>query len=328
VVLSGWGKKGVIVDEQRKMIAENYHRFDILQLIDVMKEFFSDENIYFETDPSFAFPPGDVSSVSTSYPQQTTIRLPMMNILGITTPLPIGITDYVNRGRKGADPLQAFLSIMQNRLHHLWVSALRKYNIWRDAGNPAMQMFEMLSARSIEQFEDYDLFWLVAFSRKTRSTDDLKRIIRSIWKNIPVRIEENIGRWTVVENRRPLGYGLRLSRCAVVVGSKVFDRTAKIRISLGPVDINMYKSLLPNLDNNRLLKNIICLYINEPLICELEVLCDKRDLDAARLRDASNKSKGIGGLGRTMVLGQTRGKCENENKNAELQHYRTIILER
>jgi type VI secretion system protein ImpH len=316
------------VDNQNKRITENYYRFDVLQLLDILREDSAIESIFFETDPSFAFPPSDVSAIDIRVPQQATIRLPMMNLLGITTPLPIGLTDYANRDRKGSGPLQAFLSIMQNRIHQLWINALRKYKIWRDAGNPAMQLFEKLSARMLEQFEDYDLFWLSAFSRRTRSADDLKRIIQSIWKGIPVHIEENIGRWTTIENRRPLGHGLRLGGCAVVIGSKVFDRTAKFRISLGPLDIDTYKSLLPHLSNHRLLKNILCLYINEPLICELEISCYQRDLDLARLVEPSNRPDGLGGLGRTMVLGRGHGGDGNEDGGGEVHRYRTVIFEK
>lgn len=325
-MLSGGGEKGVIVDNLQKYITENYHQFDILQLIDIVRELFSSEKVLFETDPSFAFPPSDVSALDISDPRQVKIRLPMANLLGITTPLPIGITDYVNRDRKNSEPLQAFFSIMQNRIHRMWIDALRKYKVWREAGNPAMQIFEKMSARSLEHFEDYDLFWLSAFSRRTRSADDLKRIISSIWKDIPVRIEENVGRWTTVENRRPLGHGLRLSKCAVVVGSKVFDRTAKIRISLGPVDINTYKSFLPNLSNYRLLKNILSQYINEPLICELEISCYQCDFDMARLGSGeaggSDKSKNSVELGRTMILGRRR------NLDNTIHRYRTVIFEK
>lgn len=311
------------MDELKKNIAENYHQFDVLQLIDIIRENFPHENVFFETDPSLAFPPSDVSSIDVSGAQQMTIRLPMMNLLGITTTLPIGLTDYANRDRKGSEPLQAFLSIIQNRIHYLWIGALRKYNIWRGGGGPAMQIFERLSARSLEQFEDYNLCWLSAFSRRVRSADDLRRVVQSMWKGIPVRIEENVGRWTTVETRRPLGYKQRLGKCAIVIGSKIFDRTSKIRISLGPVDINTYKSLLPNLSNNRLLKNVLSLYINEPLICELEVSCYQRDLDSAALEGSSTcRSKDVEGLGRTMRLGR------GGDHGGKVHRYRTIILEK
>jgi type VI secretion system protein ImpH len=319
VVLPGGGKDNVIVDDLKKKLAEDYHQFDVLQLIDIIHELFSGEDIFFETDSSLAFPPSDVSSLNIRHPQQISISLPMMNLLGITTPtpLPIGLADYANRDRKGSAALQSFLSIMQNRIHHLLVEAMRKYNIWRDAGSPAMRLFEKLTARSLEQFEGYDLFWLSAFSNKTRSADTLKRIIQSIWKDIPVSIEENVGRWTTVENRRPLGRDLHLGRSAIVIGSKIFDRTAKFRISLGPVDINTYKSLLPGLSNNCLLKNILSRYINKSLICELEVLCYQRDLDLATLEESSSLPQEVGGLGRTMRLGRSEDDA--------VHSYRTVI---
>jgi len=309
------------VDDLNENITENYYMFDVLQLLDIIREN-SNKRVFFEADPSFVFPPSDINAINTNDPKQVTVRLPMMNLLGITTPLPIGLTDYAIRDRKGSGPLSAFLSIMQNRIHHLWLDALRKYKIWRDAGNPAMHIFEKLSARLLDRFEVYDLFWLSAFSRKTRSADDLKRIIRSIWTNIPIQIEENVGRWTTVENRRPLSHGLRLGGCAVVVGSKVFDRTAKFRISLGPVDIDTYTSLLPHSGNYQLLKNILDLYINEPLICELEVSCYQRDLDLARLGGSLSKPQNTGGLGRTTVLGRGAGGGD------KIHRYRTVIFEK
>jgi predicted component of type VI protein secretion system len=121
-----------------------------------------------------------------------------------------------------------------------------------------------------------------------------------------------------------LGRELRLGGCAVVIGSMVFDRTAKFRISLGPLDIDTYRSLLPDLNNYLLLRNILCAYINEPLICELEISCYLRDLDPARLAESSNKPEKTGGLGRTTVLGRKR----DGNGDDEIHRYRTIIFEK
>jgi type VI secretion system protein ImpH len=121
-----------------------------------------------------------------------------------------------------------------------------------------------------------------------------------------------------VENRYSLGRGLRLGRCAAI-GSKVFDRTAKFRVSLGPLKVNTYKSLLPNSSNSQLLTNIIYLYINEPLICELELVCYQRDLDPTRLGGASDEPKDGGGVGRTVVLGRYR------REDDRVHRYRTTI---
>jgi type VI secretion system protein ImpH len=313
------GVDGLKSDDLADWIEGNFYQFDMVQLIEVIREILggvrrgahsdthhdvSDDNprnpqIFFEADPSLAFPPNDVSFVKIGE-HQAAVRLSVLNILGASSPLPVWFSDYVCRNSNGADAgagtFQNFLSIMQNRIHKLWVDAHLKYHIWSNAGNPAKRIFEKMSARPLERFEDYGLSCLGAFYRRAKSADGLKLLIKSIWKDIPIRIEENIGRWTSVENLRPLGRGLRFGKNAIA-GSKVYDRTSKFRVSLEAVDIDMYRTFLPGGYNYKLLKKMICLYIDEPLICELEITCKQRDLEPARI--------GGYGLGRTMMLGKT-----------------------
>jgi type VI secretion system protein ImpH len=314
-------------------VEENFYQFDMVQLVEVIREILDrtsgdvydnahndihhdisndsprNPRIFFEADPSLAFPPGDVSFVKIGK-SQATARLPVLNILGASSPLPVWFLDYVCKGGHGADSLQNFLSIMQNRLHKLWVDAHLKYNIWSDNGNPAKRIFEKMSARSLGQFEDYDLFCLGAFSGRAKSADGLKLLIKSIWKDIPVRIEENIGRWTPVENLRPLGRGPRLGINAAA-GSKIYDCASKFRVSLNAIDIDTYKTFMPDEYNCTLLKKIIRLYIDEPLICELEITCNQRDLEPARIGEC--------GLGRTAALGRAGGG------DAGIHRYRTVF---
>jgi type VI secretion system protein ImpH len=278
------------------------YSYDMTQLVKIIEDVFGE--IFFEVDPSLAFPPSDVSFVKIDK-RQVTVRLSMMNILGASSPLPIWFSDYVCRGGAGAEVLRDFLSILQNRLHAMWVRAHLKYNLWSDNANTAKWIFEKMSARRLEQFENGDLFLLGAFSRRVKSVDGLKQIIKSVWKDIPVTIIENIGRWTSIQNRYPLGHNIRLG-VGAVIGSKVYDRTAKFRISLGPLDIDTYKSFLPDGHNYQLLKNMICLYIDEPLICEVEIICRRCHFNPAQI--------GKSGLGRMVILG---------NGGDDIHRYRT-----
>ena len=309
-----------LIDE----LENNFYAFDAAQLIEVLREVCSSAqdnvsggvpnlraDIYYESGPSLAFPPSDAGSVKIDG-NRAAVCLSVAGLLGSTTPLPAWFSDYVCRGGAGAEPLRRFLSIMQNRLHTLWVGAYTKNSLWHDGGGAAETIFERMSARSLDDFIDYDLFWLQAFSRKTRSAEDLKSLLKSIWKNIPVRIEENIGRWTTVENRRALGKNLRLDSRAAI-GANVFDRTAKFRVALGPLDFNTYITFLPNARNNQLLKNIVLMYINEPLICELEISCEIQNFKQARLGESS------GSLGRTVLLGKPK------NDDVRIHRYRTVV---
>jgi len=326
-------------DNLINLLEEEFYSFDILQLVNVIKEVLEDGDdgdngnngrIFFEADPSLAFPPSDVGFVEIgggeshshngndnscgnnrhgdSYQRnnngnagvkQATVRLPVMNLLGSSSPLPMKFSDYIARGKPDADMYRDFLSMTQNRLHTLWIDAHQKYALWNNGGSVAKSLFESMAALAAEQVAFFDgaLAQLGAFARGTRSAPGLKLLLRSIWKDIPVRVEENIGRWTSVDNARPIGSGFRLGRCAA--GTKVFDRTSKFRVSLGPLDYGMYKTFLPGEGNRQFLQKIISLYLNEPLICELEISCRQSDLAPARIG-----GKQDGRLGRTIALGR------------------------
>ncbi|MDR3012523.1 MAG: type VI secretion system baseplate subunit TssG [Chitinispirillales bacterium] len=326
-----------------KSILENeFYSFDIIQLIQVIKEILSDSidddtneaRIFFEADPSLAFPSSDVSAVEISgysddgkcgnngiNEKYATVRFPIMNLLGSSSPLPIKFSDYITRNSPDAEVYRDFLSIMQNRLHTLWIDAHQKCALWSDTGKTAKKIFGLMTAFPSGQANFFNdaLPHLGTFSRQTRSAADLKLLLRSTWKNIPVRIEENIGRLAPVANRLPLGGGLRLSRGATM-GTKIFDCASKFRISLGPLEYKTYHSFLPGENNHKHLQNLITLYLNEPLICELEISCERSNLPSIQIGGVRGDS---GCLGRAAVL----GRPVSGRRSAGLHRYRTVINE-
>jgi len=301
------------------LLERECYSFDIPQLVNVIKEILEDVDggnsgnggnigrIFFESDPSLAFPPSDIGFVEICGAKQATVRLPVMNLLGSSSPLPMKFSDYITRGKPDAGMYRDFLSMMQNRIHTLWLDAQRKYALWSNSGEVARSIFESMAALTAEQVEFFDgaLAHLGAFARGTRSASGLKQLLQSIWKDIQVRVDENVGRWTSVDNAAPLGRGPRLGRCAA--GDKVFDRTSKFRVSLGPLEYDVYKTFLPGEENCQFLQKIITLYLNEPLICELEISCRQSDLAHARI---GGKEPREGSLGRTAALGKLAGEDE------------------
>ncbi|MDR2577783.1 MAG: type VI secretion system baseplate subunit TssG [Chitinispirillales bacterium] len=296
-------------------LENNFYSFDILQMTAVVKEILGDGDgtVFFESDPSLAFPAADIGymKIDTNGDGATCARisLPVMNLLGIATPLPIKFTDYITRGRPDAEMYRDFLSIVQNRLHALWVDAHQKYALWSDSGRVAKAIFGLMTAPLPPQAAFYGgaLAGLDIFSRRQRSASGLKLLLESIWGGIPVHIEENIGRRASVDECHALDGGLRLGQTATL-GTKVFDRSSKFRISLGPLGYNMYRTFLPNGDNYQYLQKILSLYLNEPLICELEVLCPQTELPPVRLGgDCADQ----GGIGRAAVLGKPAERIEN-----------------
>ncbi len=118
--------------------------------------------------------------------------------------------------------------------------------------------------------------------------------------DIHINIEENAGRYAAVSNTQPLGGATRLGRNAFV-GTSVYDRTAKFIITIGPLDFRTYESFMPGESNCLLIKEILSLYINEPVICEVSVTCKLCDLPRARL--GRGEAGGGNKIGRTAALG-------------------------
>jgi type VI secretion system protein ImpH len=313
VAFQGGGEVGGVTDELIEALEREFYSFDALQLVAVIGEILEDgdtaKRIYFEADASLSFPPSDVGDVavdSDGNGVSATIRLPVMNLLGSSSPLPLAFSDYIARGRPDADMYADFLSIMQNRLHALWLDAQQKHALWGGGGAVAKKIFESMTGLQVDKVKFYEnaLAGLGQLSSRARGARGLLELLRMTWEGIPISIEENVGRYAAVSNAKPLGGAARLGRNAAA-GSRVYDRTSTFRITVGPLDGETYKTFMPDGGNYRLINEIVSVYINEPVICELEVTCKLRDLPRARLGGAQG---GGNEAGRTAVLGDGGGK--------------------
>jgi len=344
-------------DESIEIIEREYYSFDALQLVAVIEELLGEDGgrIFFEADPDLSFPPSDAgyAGIDTDGAGDgapaATVRLPVMNLLGSASPLPIAFSDRIARGGPNAGMYADFLSIMQNRLHALWIEACRGPlrgasaplndppvhkgpersrravppdaavpsplrvvsaslndppvrkgpERSRRADTPAVEkIFKFMTGLSIEETGFFGSgLWLL--SNRTRSAQGLKELLYAAFGDIPINIEENLGRYAEVSNAKPLGGAARLGRNAFA-GTRVYDETAKFRLVLGPLDRRTYESFMPGGEGRLLMDRILSAYLNEPVICEPAVTCKIGDLPRARL--GAERQDG-GALGRTAALG-------------------------
>jgi len=327
---------GVIMDELIETIKREFYSFDVLQLVAVIEELleYGGGRIFFEVDADLSFPPSDVGYAGIDGDGDgATVRLPVMNLLGSSSPLPIGFSDHIARGRPDADLYADFLSILQNRLHSLWMDAYRKNALWGGGGAVAKKVFGALTGLSAETgdqmppphirdcgcadvaganrvrqpsskrnagFLEFALAGFWPLLNRTRSAQGLKELLSAVFGDIPIYIEGNAGRWAAVSNARPLGGGARLGKNAAV-GTRVYDKTSKFRVTVGPLDYRTYEAFMPDGSFRRLINEVVSVYLNEPVICEIAVTCKLRDLPMARL--GGERTDGINKIGRTAVLG-------------------------
>jgi type VI secretion system protein ImpH len=118
---------------------------------------------------------------------------------------------------------------------------------------------------------------------------------------VPVRVVENVGRWTALRQRPGIGGSagrrLQLGRGGVV-GGRVFDVAGKFRVVLGPLDLTTYQALRPDGPKARLLRAAVALYLHDALDYDVELRLDPSELTPATLSDRRSRVGSTARLGR------------------------------
>ncbi len=295
------------MDNIEKM-GNRFHAFDILQALAVLEELrnncFPGRKINFTADFSLCFPQNDMGYVSADE-NEITVRLPFPGLTGASSPLPMYFSDYIARGKEGSDSLADFLQIFHNRICSLYHRAMVKYLPSLETSNAFTMVLSFLGfwdgsgSGSLEQ----KLTSLCSFfTCRIRSAKNLQKLLCLYFGIAPFSVQENIPRWAHVENRNTLGNGSSLGGDDIL-GEAVYDRSGKFRITLGPVDLQTYRSFMPGESNFNALKALVALFADTPLYYELEVRCMHKELIPAAL------GKGGGRLNRDLALGKEGKGC-------------------
>lgn len=116
----------------------------------------------------------------------------------------------------------------------------------------------------------------------------------------PVRVEENVGRWTTINHRPTLGRGsdrpVALGGSSVV-GARLYDVAGKFRIVVGPLDLASYRALRPDGAKASPLRSAVGLYLNGSLDYDVKLLLDPSELQPAALGDQRSRVGSTARLG-------------------------------
>lgn len=294
--------------------------FDFLQALAVLEELrdecFPEKRITFTSDPSLVFPQNEICSVSADE-KEIIVCLSFLGLTGSSSPLPMYFCDYIARCSEGAECLADFFGIFQNRIHILYHKALKKFSPSRETRNIFAKVISLLGSFHFSDNESYAhrLYSLCPFfTCGIRTANNLRKLLSIHFGNIPVMIQENIPRWAHVENRKTLGNGSGLGGDDIL-GETVYDRTGKFKLTIGPVDLNTYKSFMSGEVNHEAVKDLVAFFADTPLYYELEVRCMRKELIPAAL--------GIGGrLNCDLALGVTEKMCGVHSARFELDSLR------
>ncbi|MBE1283383.1 MAG: type VI secretion system baseplate subunit TssG [Rhodobacteraceae bacterium] len=226
-------------------------------------------------------------------------------IFGPNGPLPLHLTEYARaRLRHHRDPtLIAFADMLTHRLTTLLFRA------WR-SGEPAPSFdrgsndeFERKIA-SIAGFHgthmlDADDFPDLAkrhfaglLAQGPKNAEGLRSILQGFF-GAEVEVEEFVGCWLYLEpdDRWQMGQPAQLGRTASV-GDRVWSRSAKFRLRIGPLDYDEYMRLLPGGASLKRLRALVRNYAGDALDWDVNLILRGQDVPEPQ-------------LGETMRLGQT-----------------------
>ncbi|HPK03223.1 MAG TPA: type VI secretion system baseplate subunit TssG [Candidatus Sumerlaeota bacterium] len=106
--------------------------------------------------------------------------------------------------------------------------------------------------------------------QQPRCAAGLESLLRDFLR-LKISVQQCVGRWLRVEDRNQLGGAFCALGQDLVVGSSIYDRAGKIRISVGPVGFAKFKDFLPSGKLTGQLRELVRMYLVDELEFDLEV---------------------------------------------------------
>jgi type VI secretion system protein ImpH len=309
----------------RRLLEEGY-RFQFVQAVRLLEllnpeapgpgETFDYDQVPIRLRPSvdLVFPPTDVKRVERSADvgsaEAVCVESTFLGLYGVDSPLPYYFYDAL--AREGDDTLahRDFLDLFNHRFYAFFYRAWKKYRPGlyhrADGDDRHTRRFVSLAGLTPHAADAVPLprlrFAAAAglLAPRVRNAAGLEAVVNAFFDGLATEVVENMGRWVEVPTRRGLGDDrFQLGRDATV-GERVFDRSGKFRLRLGPMSVNRYLALLPGAPDAAALHALVRLYVPDYLDFDVELRVRSADIPPTQLGDPQAR------LGLTTNLGQPR----------------------
>ena len=256
-------------------------------------------------EAELAFPPSTIASFTPGTdgkPARLINRF--FGLFGPQGPLPLHLTEYArDRQRNHRDPtFVAFANMLTHRLMSLF------YRAWSagqpspsfDRGDdPVERRVAAIAGYHGDNLRNRDALPDLAkrhfaghLSAGSRSPEGLVSLITAFF-DVPVQVEQFVGSWLELEpdDQWQLGMGGGLGQ-TTSIGTKVWSRSAKFRIRIGPLPLEDYERLLPGGGSLERLRAMVRNYVGDALDWDINLVLAGDEVPRAS-------------LGATTRLGQT-----------------------
>lgn len=247
-------------------------------------------------EAELAFPPSTISSFKPGTDKVPgTLINRFFGLFGPQGPLPLHLTEYArNRQRNNRDhTMVSFANMLTHRMMSLF------YRAWR-SGQPspsydreddaferrvsAIAGYRGAGMRNRDAMPDMARRHFAAFlSQSSKNPDGLVSILKAFF-DVPVQLQQFVGSWLQLEpdDCWQLGGAVGLGQTASV-GSKVWSRTAKFRLRIGPLTRDQYERFLPGTPGWERLEAIVRTYIGDTLDWDVQLVLKGEEVPRSKL---------------------------------------------
>jgi type VI secretion system protein ImpH len=282
-----------------RLVLSRPREFDFFQLLHLIEQLerdaapigsqgpAADEPVRLRPTLNLSFPCGDLAEarwleeVGNGHLQVTTTFL---GLYGSDSPLPAHFTEALLAESKEDERVRDFVDLFHHRILSLLYRVWKKYRYYvtfktdgSDAISQVVRGFLGIGTPHLDESLDISplrLFRYVGLlSQRPRSAAGLIGQLADCFEGIGFDIGQCVGRWVWIQpnDRNALG----VEKCTLgqdfLLGERIFDRSGKFRVKVGPVGFDDYASFLPNGSAAADLSQIVRFYCDDPLEHDIEV---------------------------------------------------------
>ncbi len=227
-----------------------------------------------------------------------------MGFLGSSGTLPAHYTERIAAHAlyEKDDGPRAFLDTFSNRALALFYEAWRKYRLelkyevdGKDTFLPLLLSLAGMGNESLRKrlsddgegvLDESIGYFATAMRQRPASAVQIAKVL-SEYFNQKIKAEQFIGCWYDVpqEQQTVLGLGNAMLGAGAMAGSRVWQRDLRLRLVIGPLDLEGYESFLPGGKAAKALESMLTMFTGLSLEYEVQLVLRAADVQGARLED-------------------------------------------
>jgi type VI secretion system protein ImpH len=275
-----------------------------------------------------AFPPSTIRAFKApdgSKPGELINRF--FGFFGPHGPLPSHLTEFAReRQINNRDPsFVAFANMLTHRLmgllYRAWVTGQPAVDLDRGAGSQFESHIAALAGLHGDGLRNRDAmpdmakrFFAGQMSSGSKNAEGLIAILSGFF-GAPFKMQEFVGSWLDLEpdDRWELGAAGGLGQ-STSIGTRVWSRTAKFRLIVGPVSLEDYERLLPGGASMNKMASVVRGYLGDALDWDVNIILKADEVPSATLGGDTR-------LGQTSWIGERAGTKDADDLFLEPLNY-------